>query len=77
MHVSKKAQIFGRNSLFNLETTAALLFKNYRLQTLKWSARLSDDRAITGRSLNQFRVHVTYFVTKPISGTELTPYEFW
>lgn len=66
MHVSKKAQIFGRNSLFNLETTAALLFKNYRLQTLKWSAGLSDDKAITGQSLNEFGMQVTYFLTKPI-----------
>lgn len=40
MHVSKKAQIFGRNGLFNLETTAALLFKNYRLLTLKGLAMI-------------------------------------
>ncbi len=66
MHVSKKAQIFGRNSLFNLETTAALLLKNYWVQTLKWSAGLSDNKAITGQSSNEFGMHSTYFGTKPI-----------
>lgn len=61
MHVSKKAQIFGRNSLFNLETTAALLFKKYRLQNFKLSARFSsdNDKAIVDQSLNEFGMYVT------------------
>ena len=36
----KKAKSLG-DDLFNLETTAALLFKNYRLRSLKLSSGLS------------------------------------
>lgn len=56
MHVSKKAQIFGRKSLFNLETTSALL----SLQTLKLSVGLSDDDAIINKKLHEFGMFATY-----------------
>lgn len=77
MHVSKKGQIFGRNSLFNLEMTAALLFKNYRLQTLKLSVGLSNDKAITDQNLIEFGMYVAYFLTYQFSVAKLAPYEFW
>lgn len=61
MHVTKKDQIYGRNSLFNLETTAALLLKNYRLrlQTLA-SIKLSDHIS------DESGVYVIYYITNPI-----------